>query len=365
MEEIKKDKQTQEKIEWYDGTKLLSLTDVNGLKPEIYICTGNRTAGKTTFFNRLCVNRFLKKKGLFACLYRFNYELPGASTTFFKDISRLFFPGWSMTDVPCYRDAFRELYLHAPGSADNDDGILSGFAIDLNAADQIKRHSHEFVDVTSMLFDEFQSESNHYCNNEVTKFMSIHTSIARGGGSAVRYLPIYMISNTVSLLNPYYTELGIGSRLQNDTKFLKGDGFVLEQTYNPMAAKLQKQSGFNRAFSHARYVAYASENIYLNDNLAFIEEPKGKSHYYCTYDCDGVSYGIREYADEGVIYVNKRPDYTSRIRIAATTEDHRINYVMLKQNDFIIQNLRTYFKYGCIRFKDLQCKDSFFKLISL
>ena len=49
------------KQEYYDGTKLLSMSDINGLKPELYLCTTNRTGGKTTYFNRLLVNNFLKK----------------------------------------------------------------------------------------------------------------------------------------------------------------------------------------------------------------------------------------------------------------------------------------------------------------
>ena len=38
---------------YYDGAKLLSMKDINGQQPEIYICTTNRTGGKTTYFNRL------------------------------------------------------------------------------------------------------------------------------------------------------------------------------------------------------------------------------------------------------------------------------------------------------------------------
>ena len=49
------------KPQYYDGTKLLSLMDINGNKPEIYICTTNRTGGKTTYFGRLCVNRWKDK----------------------------------------------------------------------------------------------------------------------------------------------------------------------------------------------------------------------------------------------------------------------------------------------------------------
>lgn len=41
---------------YYDGAKLLSLMDINGNRPEIYMCTTNRTGGKTTFFGRLCAN---------------------------------------------------------------------------------------------------------------------------------------------------------------------------------------------------------------------------------------------------------------------------------------------------------------------
>ena len=46
--------------QFYDGTKLLSTKDIDGNTPEIFICTTNRSGGKTTYFNRMVVNRFLK-----------------------------------------------------------------------------------------------------------------------------------------------------------------------------------------------------------------------------------------------------------------------------------------------------------------
>ena len=76
---------------YYDGTKLLSMKDLNGDKPEIYICTSNRTAGKTTYFARMLMNRFLKKDEKFCLVYRFDYELGGVDGKFFKDIGELFF----------------------------------------------------------------------------------------------------------------------------------------------------------------------------------------------------------------------------------------------------------------------------------
>ena len=56
---------------YYDGTKLLSLKDLNGRTPEIYICTSNRSAGKTTFFNRYLIKKFKNNGEKFLLLYRY------------------------------------------------------------------------------------------------------------------------------------------------------------------------------------------------------------------------------------------------------------------------------------------------------
>lgn len=340
---------------YYDGTKLLSMSDLKGEKPEIYLCTSNRNGGKTTFYNRYVVNRFKKHGEKFALLYRYNYELDDCADKFFKDISSLFFGGATMTNKRKASGIFHELFL---------DEESCGYAISINSADQLKKYSHLFSDVQRMLFDEFQSETNHYCSDEIRKFISIHTSIARGQGESVRYVPVIMIGNPVSIINPYYTELGISERLRDDTNFLRGDGFVLEQGFVASASKAQKSSGFNKAFAKNSYVAYSSECVYLNDNKAFIEKPTGIGRYLCTIKYKGTEYGIREYADAGVIYVDDRADNTFKLKVTVTTDDHEINYVMLKRNDLLLTNLRFYFERGCFRFKDLRCKEAVLKALS-
>lgn len=340
---------------YYDGTKLLSLKDINGNKPEIYMCTTNRTGGKTTYFGRLCVNAFLKKDEKFGLIYRYNYELDNVVEKFYKDIGSLFFHGHEMTAKRRASGIFHELFL---------DDKSCGYALSLNSADQIKKYSHLFNDIERMIFDEFQSETNHYCSDEVKKLLSIHTSIARGQGEQVRYVPVYMLSNPVSIINPYYIEMGISERLRDDTKFLKGDGFVLEQGYIDSASKAQKESGFNRAFARNSYVAYSSECVYLNDNKAFIEKPLTKGRYLATLKYHGKDFGIREYPEEGIIYCDDRPDSSFTTKITVTTDDHEINYVMLKRNDLFLSNLRWYFERGCFRFKDLRCKECVLKALS-
>lgn len=342
-------------MSYYDGTKLLSMKDINGKTPEIFMCTSNRTGGKTTYFGRLAVNKFLKYQKKFGLTYRFNYELDDICDKFYKDIGSLFFNGYEMTTKRKASGLFHELYL-------ND--VSCGYAFALNGADQIKKYSHLFSDVDIMLFDEFQSETNHYCPDEVKKFISLHTSVARGQGKQVRYVPVYMMSNPVSIINPYYVAMGISNRLKDDTKFLRGDGFVLEQGFNESASVAQKESGFNRAFAGNEYVAYSSEAVYLNDSKAFIDRPVGNSRYICTLRYHGVDYGVKEYSELGIIYCDDKADRTFRTRITVTTEDHNINYVMLKRNDFFLSNLRVLFERGCFRFKDLRCKEAVLTALS-
>ena len=343
------------KSAYYDGTKILSMLDINGNKPELYLITSNRTGGKTTYFGRLCVNRFKEKGEKFALIYRYNYELDDCAEKFFKDLSTLFFNGSIMTSKRKASGIFHELFL---------DDEPCGYAISLNSADQLKKYSHLFSDVDRMIFDEFQSETNHYCSDEIRKFISVHTSVARGQGKQSRYVPVFMLSNPVSIINPYFVELGISERLKDDTKFLRGDGFILEQGFIETASRAQKDSGFNKAFSKKIYVAYSSECVYLNDNKAFIEKPKGVGKYLCTIKYNGVDYGVREYADSGVIYIDDRSDNTFRFKITVTTDDHAINYVMLKRNDIFLSTLRFYFEKGCFRFKDLRCKEALLKSLS-
>ena len=349
--------------QYYDGTKLLSLKDINGRQPELYLCTTNRTGGKTTYFGRLCVNRFIKQGEKFMLIYRYNYELDDVAEQFFKDLKGLFFPEYNMTAKKKVKGLYYELYL-TKGN-DEKSAMPCGYAVALNGADALKRYSHVFSDVARMLFDEFQSETNHYCADETRKFLSIHTSVARGQGEQVRYVPVYMLSNQVSIINPYYIELDISTRLRDDTNFLKGDGFVLENGFIETASRAQRESGVNRAFKKNAYIAYSSENVYLNDNMAFVEVPdNSKCRYLATIRYKGTDYSIKEYRELGYLYCDNKADKTFPMKISVTTDDHNINYVMLKTNDLFISQLRFYFERGAFRFKDLKCKEALMKCIS-
>lgn len=354
-------------IEFYDGVRLMSTKDVHGNTPEIYICTSNRSAGKTTFFNRYAFKQWLKNKEKFLILTRYDYELPNIGDRFFKEIRELFFPNCSMFTEKRAGGTIYELMVY---QGEQTEKRSCGYAVAINKADQVKKYSHFLADVKRIIFDEFQSETNNYAPDEITKFISIHTSVARGGGSQVRYVPVYMISNPVTLLNPYYLALGSGTpyslikRLQWNTKILRGEGWVLEQGFNESASIAQKQSGFNLAFANNQYVNYASEGVYLRDDNSFVEKPNGKATYICTLKFNNINYGVYNYMDEGIYYCSTSYDATCPVKLAVTNYDHQINYHLLRNSMFIIQKLRTMYECGLFRFKDLNCKECLMTALS-
>lgn len=342
---------------YYDCNYLLTLKDRNGKLPDIYITDGNRTAGKTVSFKKRLVDTFLKSKtdvNQFYLIYRYKTDMQSLSESFFTDIRRLFYNGHEMTEKKLFDGAVVMLLL---------DEKPCGYCLPLSLSAKIKRMSSIFVTVAHGFFDEYQDESNNYLSNEIDKLMSIHTSIARGDGEQSRRVPLYMASNTVSMLNPYYQALGINKMLRRDTKILRGDGWVFERTHNENASKAFSGSAFNRAFASSKYFSHASENVYLNDSDALIERLSGTNEYMLSIRYNNKWYNIRKY--NTCVYVSEGADETFPRRICFNyTDVVDDRAVMINNSNYIILALRDYFHRGLMRFENLQCKNMVFDMLS-
>ena len=273
---------------YYDGTKLLSMQDINGNRPGIYISTSNRSAGKTTYYNSYLLRKFIQAGEKFAIMKRYVDDVPTTGVNFFgaldvpadisPGIARLY-QGHEMKQEGKRGDAYSVLKY---------DGNICGYVLCLNRANRIKQSSNLLSDIQTILFDEFVPETGQYVSNEIDKFLSIITSIARGGGKQQRYLRVILISNYVSLMNPYYEAMGITERLKPDMKYMKGDGYVVEQVVNEDARDAVEKNAIIRAFKRgSSYTDYLTGGHYLLDNSALIEIMKGESSYICTLDYHG------------------------------------------------------------------------------
>ena len=74
---------------------------------------------------------------------------------------------------------------------------------------------------------------------------------------------------------------------------------------------------------------------------------------------------IKEYKNEGIVYVDDNFDESFPRRISVTNSDHEINYIMLRTNDVFISTMRDYYSLGIVRFKNLMCQECFLQLVAI
>lgn len=332
---------------YYDGTKLLNKRDLEGVKPEIFICTGNRAAGKSYFFKRMLVDNFVKDNNKkFMVLFRKRDEMGGALSAFMEDIRTdecfahlLQFEYKSTTEMS---GAYQVWQLN---------GVEMAYATYMNAAEKIKRSAARFIDTQAVFFDEVQSEVYAYVENEVSKFISIHASIARGGGKQSRYVPCYLVGNSASMANPYFTALGISERYIPEAKFIRGTGWVAEFTQNKAAEKALKESRFNIAFSKNKYIQYATENSFLLDYTNFVEKMSlTNAVFVWHFVVEEKHIGCWYLETENIFYFCTKYDPSVK-PIALTKTDHSKDTLYMVVS---IDRLRQHFDRGGVRFDTLE-----------
>lgn len=349
-------KKENKEINYYSPSKLLKLKDLDGEEPSIYLITTNRSAGKTTSMLKRALELFKTNGKKTILMYRYQYEISGSSAIF-RDVLNMYPSyGEEMKSMPHAKGLFHELFL---------DNESFGFAVSLSNPDGLKKYSPMFADVDMIIFDEFQCETGKYLNKEVEKFQSLYLTIARGGGSQSRQVKVFLLGNMVSIMNPYFINLGIHKRLKDDTNFMRGNGWVAEFGFNESASNSIKKNGFFKAFKNEGYMSYSTEKVYLVDSQVFIEKPKGRARYLCTIQHEGSSYGVREYYDEGIVHVSKKTDKSCRQVIAFKPSDHNQNTIMLNHYSYMWKNIKDAFNNGYLRFDDIKSKSAIFDILAI
>lgn len=278
-------------------------------------------------------------------LVRYQYKIKEYYKEFFKVVNKLFFKEDSMSEK--FHKVYSDLYFN---------GEHCGYCTCLTESDNIKDLSSLFSDVDTILYDEFQSEFSKYAPKEVERFISIHTSVARGEGEQSRFVRTILLSNIVSYVNPYFLTLGITERICSNTHFLKGNGFILEQNFNEHAARAQISSKFIQAFKGTKHFSYITSKEALLDSNTFVEKPAGKQSYLMTLVYKQNKYAVKM-IDSHIIYIDNRVDQTNPNIFALDVESHTENSRILRSTHPIIYYMKTNYDKGKVRFRNQRCKE--------
>lgn len=347
---------------YYTGEPLLSQMDLNGEKPGIYLSNSNRSAGKTYFFQIHCIERFIEKGEQFMLLCRQKNELDGCELPF-NDVMNIYFEGKLLSSKWYVTRLVMGLWL---------DGKLCGFAISLKDANKIKKYSSIFSRVETVIMDELQPETGSYLHDEVDLFTSIVQSISRGGGKQSRYVKWCLLSNNISIMNPYFLNLGIYRYIDDQLNlkdgedfYIKGDGWVSEFSYNESAKEEMEKNPAIKAFTSRNAILGLTADFMIKSS-GFIEKKiSGKMNYLWTLKYKGTFMGVRRIKSSGIVYITSSYDPSFKHVIAISDSDHDDATIKLRKNTFYIQTLRDAYTLGKLRFSDYMTKNAIVELLGI
>ena len=312
---------------------------------------GMRGGGKTYGSLKYCIEQYLKwkKKGIkwqFVYVRRMKTELEKLTIS---RGGRLF---------KAVESEFPEHTLKAESNVLYCDKEIIGYAVPLSTASILK--SDAFPDVKMIVFDEFIIDNRgtyHYLKDEVTKFLDMYETIARG-----RDVKVFFLSNAVSVTNPYFDYFHLDKPCNDDIqRFGKSKEILVQNFVSPLLSNMRKQSRFGTIIDGTEYSEYAFDNEWLLDNTDFIEHKTQRSEYYLTLKYKDNDIAIWIDRQQWIFYISDDVDRQFPRVYSVTTDDHKPNVMLFAAAKKLgwLKSLIDAYQLGAVRYENMKLKNWF------
>lgn len=335
---------------YYNGSKLLSYA-----MALMYFCIGGRGAGKTYWFKRFCIRKFIKNGDRWVYIRRYKTELKMKSS-FLDDI----------------RQEFPNHKLEMRGFEMFCDDKSMGYVISLSTNKTAK--GQVFDNVKNIIYDEFMFESTsfyRYIDDEVELFMELFESIARLNDD----VRCYFLANAISVVNPYFLYYNVEPRLGHDpakpiehliTKTSVGGALLITEVYyNDYFEEYKRETKFGKLIDGTKFGDYLIGNKMKADNSVFIEKKPAESKYMYTLCYHGFMIGVWYSPKLNTVYVSPKCDRDYHTCYVFDAEDFTGTQYMAKSyKDYPdLKSLVYYFKHDQCRFDSMNMKSMFYSLM--
>ena len=334
-------------MSYYNGDKIL-----NNPQPFNFLL-GNRGTGKSFYWKRYLLRRFIKDRRQFIYVRRYKSDLDKIIPTLFDDV------------LP----KFKDYIIESDKNIITVNGEIAGYCIAVS--EFIKYKSSSFQDVDTIMFDEFLPEDGKYLGGkqkptlEPELCLNFYQSVARGYNKPIRDNVLFIfISNAVTINNPYFYFYNIDKKLSYDTKFFKGEGFNVEINRNESIAKEIEDSKFGKLIKGTRYEEYALGNEFYLDSKEFIETVPGNKKYLVTFIYENMKFGLWR-NNEDLFYLTDTVDNNCKLVYSLDISSHTEGAVFIPSvGKSMFKLLKTSYAYGKIRFANQRCKNFFDTVIN-
>lgn len=343
--------------------------DKNGNKPCFYMAvSAQRGPGKTYSMSRMIFEHWLETGEKFVLLTRNMVDVGNVANGILKSYMTDHHPDYTISEVKQMGGVFAKVYAKHYVKDENEEmkeiEEACGYVLAISASDKIKKISSLFVDTYYIVFDEIQPRNKStYLPNEVDLFYDLYKSIARGDGSATRYLPVFLASNTIDLFSPWMVALDLTKHIQENTKRYRGVGVVYERSDMTALTEQHAKQPIDQAL-HAYRSKHGNDNTWLRSNKAIVAKPDswGRGYYIATIIYNNEKLGLYEYPAFGLMYVSRKIDKQCKY-IYNVTIDNAVNYPLLNSSN-LFKTLKTQLQRGCVRCSDQGIQDIMFDMFA-
>ena len=217
---------------WYSAHQLFTYKRLYNL------IVGVRGHGKTYDISKRCIEKGIEQKKIsFVVLVRYKEDIKVIKDDWWRVVEHLF---------PEYDFYTKKNVIYASNKLET---FPIGEFLSLAQYTRAKRTPRPYVKY--IFFDEFLNEDNDYLPDEINKFLSICDSIIRNRND----VRVILISNTISVINPYFNYFGF-NRLTS--RFTRGRyNSLLEFTDSENFIEYRKTTQFGSSIVGTEYGEFA------------------------------------------------------------------------------------------------------------
>lgn len=334
--------------------EVFEMTDKDGNIPEVVVVTSLRTDGKTTGF----FMEMIKRKAVFAILYRSFGECKDNHLLFDNAFEILGMERPEMTSK-CIADTFYIVYA---------DGEPFCYSMPISKAEQIKNKSSMLSNIQYVVIDEYQSITGRYTKNEVSNVLAIHISIARGINQHTRIVPLFLLGNFITVMNPwtlhYHLEDMKKADADNPLRVIRRNKFIAVNHYNADARQAMQDNGTISATADRKELNAIQGNYMVNANQFIMKKVNQKKFkYICNLQIGTAIYAVRHYTS--FIHCSRKPDLSIRTLYTTEADLHNENSYLFTRMSFPCKIMTEYYNNGCLFFDSLSTKNDILEALSI
>lgn len=304
---------------------------------------GVRGHGKTYNCTRRCIATGLEKKKVsFVVLVRYKEDIKTIKDSWWSVVEHLF---------PQYHFSSESNVIYAQNELEK---IAIGEYVALSEYTRAKKVPRPYVKY--IFFDEFLNEDNDYLPNEIDKFLSVCDSIIRNRDD----VRVMMVTNTISMINPYFDYFGINKL---NGRFTKGNHeSIVEFTDSEEFTKYRQQTKFGSSIKNTKYGEFAIDGRFmLDDTTNVIKDPKGNYNYLYNLMLEGLNISV--YLVNNLMYLCYSKDYTRTSYTPYVEDAKKYGAIFCEKTFRHFKVISKYFMQDKMMFEHLKIKNAIIELL--